>query len=75
MENVLQVILLVLGKTEATCNDAQHNALAAWTEFKALDKQQTFHIQSNTQTNLDLWNTNVGHGFQFKHRNPRKFAT
>jgi hypothetical protein len=42
------------------------NALATWTEVKTLQKQQNFYIQSNTQTNLDLWNTTVGYGFHFK---------
>jgi hypothetical protein len=46
-------------QTEATGNDVHQNILATWTEFKTLDKQQTFHIQSNTQTNLDLRNTTL----------------
>jgi hypothetical protein len=58
-------------KTEATGNDAQKNALATLTEVKTLRKQQNAPIQSNTQTNLDLWNTTVGCGIQFEHRHPR----
>jgi hypothetical protein len=58
-------------KTEASGNDAHQNALAAWTEIKTLHKQQNSHIWSNTQTSLDEWNTTVGYGFHFKHRNPR----
>jgi hypothetical protein len=27
--------------------------------------------KTNTQTNLDLWNTNLGYGFHFQHTNPR----
>jgi hypothetical protein len=58
-------------KTEVTGNDARQNALATWTEVKTLHKQQNSHIQSNTQTNQDLWNTTLGYGFHIKHRNPR----
>jgi hypothetical protein len=58
-------------KTEATGNNAHQNALATWTEVKALHKQQNSHIQSNIQTKLDLWNTTVRYGHYFKHRNPR----
>jgi hypothetical protein len=47
-------------KTEATGNDAHQNALATWIEVKTLHKQQDSHIQSNTQSNLDLQNTTVG---------------
>jgi hypothetical protein len=57
-------------ETQATGNDDDQNALATWVEVKTLHKQQNCHIQSNTQTNLDLWNTTVGCGFHFKHRNP-----
>jgi hypothetical protein len=32
-------------------------------------KQQTSHIQNDSQTNLDLQNTTVGYGFHFQHRN------
>jgi hypothetical protein len=38
-----------------------------------LYKQQTSHIQNNTQTSLDLRNTTVGHGFHFQHTNSRTF--
>jgi hypothetical protein len=58
-------------RTEATENDAHQNALATWTEVETLHKQQNSHIQSNTQSNLDLWNTAVGYGFHFEHRNHR----
>jgi hypothetical protein len=51
---------------EATGNDAHQNALATWVEIRTLHKQQNSHIQSNTQSNLDLWNTTVGYGFHFK---------
>jgi hypothetical protein len=34
-----------------------------WTEVKTLHKQQNYHIQSNTQTNSDIWNTTLGYGF------------
>jgi hypothetical protein len=44
-------------KTEASENDAHRNALVAWAEVKFLHKQQNSHIQSKTDTNLDLWNT------------------
>jgi energy-converting hydrogenase Eha subunit H len=39
--------------------------LATWAEVKTFHKQQNSHIQSNIQTNLDLWNTTVGR-FQYK---------
>jgi hypothetical protein len=55
-------------KTEATGNDAHEDALATWTEVKTLHKQQNSDIQSNAQTNLNLWNTTVWYGFYFKHR-------
>jgi hypothetical protein len=58
-------------QTEATGNDAHQNALATSTQVATLHKQQTSLIQSNPQTNLDLWNTTVGYGFHFKHRNHR----
>jgi hypothetical protein len=58
-------------KTEATGNDAHQNVLSTWNEVKTLHKQQNSHIQINTQSNLDPWNTTVGYGFKFKHRNPR----
>jgi hypothetical protein len=48
-------------KTEASGNDAHKNAVATWTEVKALHKQQNSLIQSNTQTiwtyGLQLWAT------------------
>jgi hypothetical protein len=56
---------------EATGNGAPQYVLATWMEVKTLHKQQNSHIQSNTQTNLYPWNTTVGYGFRFKHRNPR----
>jgi hypothetical protein len=46
--------------------------LAIWTNVRILDKEQNSYVQSNTQTNPDLWNTTVGYGFHFKHRNPGK---
>jgi hypothetical protein len=46
-----------------TGNDPYQNYLATWTEVKALHKQQNSHIQSNTQTNLDLQQKNVEYGF------------
>jgi hypothetical protein len=58
-------------KIEATGNDPHQNALATWSEVKTLQAQQNAYIQSNTKTNLDLWNTTLGYGFHFKHRNPR----
>jgi hypothetical protein len=58
-------------KSEATRNDAHQNALATWMEVKSLHNQQNSQIQSNTQINLDLWNTTVGYGFQFEHRHPK----
>jgi hypothetical protein len=42
-----------------------------WMEVKTLHREQNSHIQSNTQTSLNLWNATVGYGFHFKHRNPR----
>jgi hypothetical protein len=36
-----------------------------------LHNQPNSHIQSHTQTSLDLWNTTVGYDFHFKHRTPR----
>jgi hypothetical protein len=54
-------------KTEATGNDAHQKTLDTWTEVKTLHKQQNYHIQIN----LALWNTTVGYGFHFIHRNPR----
>jgi hypothetical protein len=38
-------------------------------QVKTLYKQQTSHNKNNTQTNLDLWNTALGYGFHFQHRN------
>jgi hypothetical protein len=55
---------------EATGNVAHQNAVATWTKVKTLHTQQNSHIQSNTQTSLDLWNTTMGCSFHFKHRNP-----
>jgi hypothetical protein len=49
-----------------TGNDTHQNALATSAEIKTLHMQQNSHIQSNTQTNPDLWNITVGY---FKHRN------
>jgi hypothetical protein len=60
-------------KTEATGNDAHQNVLATWMEVKTLYKQKYSHMQSNTETNQDLWNITVGYGFHFRPRNPRMF--
>jgi hypothetical protein len=38
-------------------------------------KQQTSHIENNTQTNLDLQNTALGYGFHFQHRHSRTFPS
>jgi hypothetical protein len=38
---------------------------------QTLHKEQTYHVISNTQTDLDLRNTALGYGFRFQHRNPR----
>jgi hypothetical protein len=43
-----------INKTEANGDDAHPNILATWMEFKTLHKQQISHIQSNTETNLNL---------------------
>jgi hypothetical protein len=60
-------------KMEATGNAAHQNAFPTWTEVKILHKQQHSHIQSNTETNVVLWNTTLGRGFHFKLKNPRMF--
>jgi hypothetical protein len=57
--------------TEATGNDAHRNASNTWTKTISLHKQQNPHIQSNTQTNLNLKNKNVWYCFYVEHRNPR----
>jgi hypothetical protein len=50
---------------EAVVYDTHQNALATWTEVKTLHKQQNSHIQGDTQTGLDLWNTTMVYGFHF----------
>jgi hypothetical protein len=40
---------------------------------KTPHKQQTSHIYKNNQTKLDIWNTTMGYGFHFKHRNSIMF--
>jgi hypothetical protein len=48
-----------------------------FTPFGYLDKSQNSpqatnsHRQSNTQTNLGLWNITAGYGFHFKHKSSR----
>jgi hypothetical protein len=44
------------------------NVLVTRTQIQTLYKQQTSLTQSNTQTNLDLWNTTLGYGFHIQHR-------
>jgi hypothetical protein len=44
---------------EATRNYAHQNTVATWTEVKTLHKQQNSHTRSNTENNLDLWNTST----------------
>jgi hypothetical protein len=58
-------------KTEATGNDLHQNALATWTEVKTLHKQQNSHIQSDIQSNPDIWNKTLSDGRHLKQRNPR----
>jgi hypothetical protein len=41
------------------------------TQVKTLHKQQTAHIQNNTQTNLDLRNTTLGYSLHFQYSNSR----
>jgi hypothetical protein len=53
---------------EATGNDAHQNVLATWTQVITLQNQQNNHIQNNTQTSLDPWNTTEGYGFHFKQK-------
>jgi hypothetical protein len=60
-------------KTETTRNYSHENLLVTWLQVKILHKQQTSHIQNNTQTNLDLWNTTLGYCFHFQNKNPRTF--
>jgi hypothetical protein len=55
------------------------NVLVTPMKVKTLYKQQTSHIfimgdiLNNTQTNLDLRNTALRHGFHFQHRNSKTF--
>jgi hypothetical protein len=49
---------------ETTRNHPHQNVLVTRTKVKTLYKQQT---------NLDLWNTTLGYGFHFQHKNSRMF--
>jgi hypothetical protein len=60
-------------KTETTRNHPHQSVLITPTKVKTLHKQQTSHIQNNTQSNLDLRNTTLGYGFHFQHRLSRTF--
>jgi hypothetical protein len=61
-------------KTETTRNQPHQNVLVTRTQVKTLYKEQTSLIQSNTETNLDLRNTALGHDFHIQHRNFVTFA-
>jgi hypothetical protein len=62
-------------KMESTRNHPHQNVPVTRTQVKTVHKQQTSHIQNNTETNPDLWNTTLGYGFHIQHRNPRTVAT
>jgi hypothetical protein len=49
------------------------NELITRTQIKILYKQQTFHLQNYTQTNLGLRNTTLGNRIHIQHRNTRTF--
>jgi hypothetical protein len=55
-------------KTETTRNHPHQNLLVTRTQIKTPYKQQTYLIQSNTQTSLDLRNTTLEYGFHIQHR-------
>jgi hypothetical protein len=60
-------------KMESASNHPYQNVLVTQTQVKALHKQQTSHMQNNSQTNPDLQNTTLVYFFHSEHRNSRTF--
>jgi hypothetical protein len=58
-------------RIHSLCITFTKNILVTWTQIKAHYKQQTPHLQTCTQTNLDLWNTTLGNHSRVQHRNTR----
>jgi hypothetical protein len=50
------------------------NVLVTTTQVQTLYQQQTPHLQSNTQTHLDVWHSNLRHDLKFQHRNFGTFS-
>jgi hypothetical protein len=40
---------------------------AGWAQVQTFYQQQTPHLQSNTQTHLDIGHSTLGYNIQFKH--------
>jgi hypothetical protein len=59
-------------KMETTRNHPHQNVLVTPTKVKTLYKQQTLHIYIN-KLKPNLWNTTLGYGFHFRHRNSKTF--
>jgi hypothetical protein len=50
------------------------DVLVTQTQVQPLYQQQTPHLQSNTQTHLDIQHSTLGYDLKFKHRNFREFS-
>jgi hypothetical protein len=50
------------------------DSLVTRPQVQTLYQQQTPHLQSNTQTHLDIRHSNLGYNIQFKHWNFRTFS-
>jgi hypothetical protein len=64
----------IFAKLKTAWTLTRQDVLVTRTQVQTLYQQQTPHLQSYTQTHLDLWHSTLGYDLKFQHKNFRAFS-